>query len=162
MAKKVQKVYSFRVPGLFGDLSAEDAAKELEKIRSNYGELRPEYVVEDAKDENSILHDYFDWDDTSAAAKYRAQQARILINSIKVEIKTTKIKCNIRAYVNVVTDTNKMRTYVPINEVLADTTAYADLLAQAKEDMTSFVDKYKKINELNGVRIAMLKVLSGK
>ena len=162
MAKKAQKVYSFRVPGLFGNLSAEAAAKELEKIRSNHGELRPEYVVEDAKDENSVLHDYFDWDDTSAAAKYRAQQARILINSIKVEIKTTKVNCKIRAFVNVVTDTNKLRTYVPIHEVLTDTTAYADLLAQACEDMNIFIDKYDKIDELNGVKAAMLKVLNGK
>lgn len=162
MAKKPKKVYSFRVPGLFGNLSAEDAAKELEKIRSNHGELRPEYVVEDAKDENSILHDYFDWDDSSAAAKYRAQQARVLINNIKVEVKTTKVFCNVKAFVNVVTDTNKLRTYVPINEVLADNTAYADLLSQAKDDMSSFIDKYNRVSELSGVTKEMLKVLNSK
>lgn len=160
MAKKPKKVYSFRVPSLFGNLSAEDAAMELEKIRSNHGELRPEYVVEDAKDENSILHDYFDWDDTSAAAKYRAQQARVLINNIKVEIKTTKISCNVRAFVNVVTSTNKLRTYVPISETLTDDTAYSDLLAQAKDDMQSFIDKYDRVYELNSVKSEMLKILN--
>jgi hypothetical protein len=46
--------------------------EELEEVRhNNNGILIPEKVVEYAEDTNSALHNRFDWDDSSAAYKYR-------------------------------------------------------------------------------------------
>lgn len=47
--------------------------------------LRAADVVQAAKDENSILHNHFDWDDAVAAQQWRLVQARFLIRSVKVE-----------------------------------------------------------------------------
>ena len=42
----------------------------------NGGRVTPEEVIDAARRTDSPLHDYFDWDDTSAAHKYRIEQAR--------------------------------------------------------------------------------------
>jgi len=53
--------------------------EHLELIRRTHGELRPEAVLEDARNPNSPLHDYFTWDDKEAADQLRLLQARALI-----------------------------------------------------------------------------------
>lgn len=64
-------------------------AQRLERIaRRNGGILTPDAVIEDAQDKASPLHDQFTWDDTEAAKQWRLEQARSLIRSVKIEIKT--------------------------------------------------------------------------
>ena len=154
------KRYYFSVERLYGDLTAEVAAKELEKIQKKKGKILPEYVVEEAENENSPLHDVFEWDDTVAASRFRIQQARDLIRNIQVEIVTKKVNCDIRAFVNVKTQDDERRSYQPIKKAIADDTAYQDLLAQAKREMESFVTTYSQITELNDVKVEMLKALA--
>jgi hypothetical protein len=48
------------------------------------GLLRPEVVVEDARPAGSLLHGYFEWEDSIAALRYRREQARKMIQSIEV------------------------------------------------------------------------------
>jgi len=52
------------------------------------GNLTPDAVVEDARHKKSPLHEFFDWDDSEAAHKWRIEQARSLIRSVRVEIVT--------------------------------------------------------------------------
>lgn len=52
------------------------------------GSLTPNAVVEDAQDESSPLHAYFEWDDTEAARQWRLEQARALNRSVRVEVQT--------------------------------------------------------------------------
>ena len=51
------------------------------------GRLTPDEVVRAARPASSPLHDSFEWDDSKAGARWRQEQARILIRS--VEIRTT-------------------------------------------------------------------------
>jgi hypothetical protein len=55
--------------------------RELELIRraDESGRTRPEAVVEYARDPTTELHKHFEWNDGSAAASYRLDQARELI-----------------------------------------------------------------------------------
>lgn len=46
------------------------------------GELTPKDVVDDARNRNSPLHPFFEWDNTAAAEAYRLSQARGLIRSV--------------------------------------------------------------------------------
>lgn len=70
--------------------------QRLEAIRSrleqiaedNGGRITPDAVVRDAEDASSPLHNQFEWDDTEAAKKWRLEQARQLIRSVKVDIQT--------------------------------------------------------------------------
>jgi len=63
----------------------EDALKELKAIESRAGKLTPEQVVTVAADEASALHGCFTWDDSEAAAKWRLDEARAIIRSVRIE-----------------------------------------------------------------------------
>lgn len=55
---------------------------------ANGGRLTPDAVVEAASEPDSPLHPCFEWDDTEAAARYRLDQARTLIRSVRVVVRT--------------------------------------------------------------------------
>ena len=62
-------------------------AARLAKIAALHaGTLTPESVVEDARSAKSPLHDHFTWDDSEASAKWRLEEARQLIRSVRVDI----------------------------------------------------------------------------
>lgn len=54
----------------------------------NDGHLTPDAVVEAARDPDSILHPHFTWSDTEAAHKQRLSEARALIRSVRVIVRT--------------------------------------------------------------------------
>lgn len=62
------------------------ALAELEIV----GRFAPNDVVEAARDEDSPLHAFFEWDDSLAAEAHRVEQARRLIRSVRVEIVTSE------------------------------------------------------------------------
>ena len=74
------------------DAVAEVAATPsvIEAIRAleDHGRITPARVVEAARDPESPLHRYIDWDDTTAARKYRLVQARNLIRVVIVRMGT--------------------------------------------------------------------------
>lgn len=55
------------------------------------GNITPELVVRAAKSKDSPLHDYFDWDDKVAGGKWRIEQARELIRSVRIIVTSDKI-----------------------------------------------------------------------
>lgn len=67
--------------------------KRLAEIEeSNGGVLTPDAVVADARRKDSPLHDFFEWDAKKAAHAYWVIQARELITSIRIEVRTeTKV-----------------------------------------------------------------------
>lgn len=62
-----------------------EVEKALAEIAAS-GELIPDRVVEAARDPASALHAYFTWDNDEAAKRWRAEQARALIRSVKIEV----------------------------------------------------------------------------
>lgn len=160
MKKKKVTKYEFAVKDLYKNLSAEDAAKELDRIKEKYGSVTPENVLEESEDTSSVLHGIFCWDDTTAAKNYRLIQAKKLIANIKIIIINEKVEVPIRAYVNVRKESGAYRTYEPIHEVIHNDVAYKDLLLQSKAEMNSFVVKYSQIEELNAVKAEMLKAIN--
>jgi len=67
----------------------------------NNGDLTPDIVLGDAKDPASPLHQFFIWDNTEAAHKFRIIQASRLISAIAVIVKTNGDEQAIQAYVAV-------------------------------------------------------------
>lgn len=78
--------YEFSEGARFQPGAVKDAAEvgaHLEFLRQqSKGELTPEDVVQDARNPNSPLHSFFEWDDTAAAEQHRLQQARGLIKAV--------------------------------------------------------------------------------
>ena len=56
----------------------------VELAEANGGRITPEQVLEDARDPESPLHNYFEWDVETAARQYWLDQARTLIRSVKI------------------------------------------------------------------------------
>lgn len=153
--------FEFTVPALYkGKVTADEAAAELERIREKHGILRPEFVVEESREASAVLHRCFQWDDKAAAESYRKEQARKLIDSIQVVIVNSDVHYSVRAFVNVRPADDERRSYTPLTEAIHNEKMYADLLAQAKEEMSSFVTKYSQIQELNPVKAEMLKAIN--
>lgn len=57
--------------------------QHMEALRQQCkGEVTPQDVVADARNENSPLHPFFEWDDGEAAEQHRLGQARGLIRAV--------------------------------------------------------------------------------
>lgn len=73
--------------------SSQDAVrKRLEEIAARSGgRLTPQAVVMDATDPKSPLHTHFEWDVDKAAQRHWLDQARTLIRSVEVVVRTDRI-----------------------------------------------------------------------
>lgn len=110
-------------------MSFEIEIDELERIREeNGGLLTVASIVEAAKDEDSPLHKHFDWDDNTAAEKYREWQARALIQKCKITIEN-RPDTIVRAFVSVPSD-RKAGGYRSVHEVLDDAVLKESLLRE--------------------------------
>lgn len=88
-------------PGATTDPSA--VGRHIAMLKEQFkGELTPEDVLADAKNNNSPLHSFFEWDDSAAAHQHRLNQARGLIRTIvAVYTHDDKPATRMRAYVHI-------------------------------------------------------------
>lgn len=116
----------------------EDIKAALKKLERN-GMLRPDAVVEAARDVKSPLHTFFTWDDSEAAKKWREEQARQLIRSVKIEV-NAGVPTEIRAYVSLPADRENGGGYRPIQEVMNS----EFMRRQLAEDINRKVQSWEK------------------
>lgn len=132
-------------------------ATELKRLALvNGGLLTPIAVVDAARDPESPLHNSFEWDDNEAAHHYRLWQARQLI-SVAVRYEPVgKSTVAHRVFVSLTPDRTKEGPgYRLATTVLSDEGMRAQLLADARDDMRRFQQKYKSLTELARVFEAM-------
>lgn len=70
-------------------------AAEMQVIAEQKEVLLPEDVVEAARNPNSTMHSFFEWDDTEAARSFRLVQARWLIRSVEIVVERHDAKTTI-------------------------------------------------------------------
>lgn len=93
--------------------------KLLEKMaRRNGGVLMIDDVIEEAKDESSILHSHFEWDDSEAANSYRRDQARTLIQRCRITI-LAEDPTHVRAFISLPTDRSTGGGYRLVADVMS-------------------------------------------
>lgn len=85
------------------DRDANIVGQHLELLREQCkGELTPQDVLDDARNDNSPLHSYFEWNDGEAAEQYRLQQARGLIRAVvAVYVSDDRPAVRHKAYVHI-------------------------------------------------------------
>jgi hypothetical protein len=66
-------------------------ARELGRIYKKNKILTVNNVLREAKNKKNPLHDFYEWNDTSAAKKWREHQTRILINTVEIIVENKKI-----------------------------------------------------------------------
>lgn len=132
------------------DLYKADASKCYEEIQQIGDEVKPEQVLDKARDPKAELHKCFDWDDSSAAEKYRLQQARQVINHLIVikRDEEDEEKEPIQFRVMMKNDRTHDSGYKQTIVMVKDEDEYQKLLAQAYSELHSFKQKYSCLSEL--------------
>jgi len=129
---------------------------ELENIEKKWnGLLSAEIVLNEAKKENSPLHNWFDWEDSEAGEKWRFHQARMLINSVKVKITFDKGIGTYRKYLNVNVDMSNngkpQRFYVSTQRIMKTKTLREQVLKRAIREAEYWERTYREYQELNDI-----------
>ncbi len=151
--------YAFRENAHFqkGARSAREVAQvvgeHMEYLREQAGgKLTPDVVLEDARNPNSPLAPYFEWDDTEAARQYRIQQARGLIRSVVVRYRPTPDAPprTVRAFLS--TSDNEGRShYTPSIHVMTDEQMRARAIRKAWDELQAFRKRYEELSEFAGL-----------
>jgi len=101
-------------------LSDEEKAAILREIAEKHGgNLDPKDVVEEAKASSHPLHDYFEWRDKIAGEQFRIDQARALIRSVRIEVKTNSAPMRAPQWVRSPANGPDQRGYVEVTRVVA-------------------------------------------
>ena len=148
--------YQYRVKGLY-KAPAQVAGEVCEQLAKSETGLTPKALVDASRPKNAPLHGEFDWNDRSAAEKYREVQASgIIRNVILVDVSEEKERVIERSFVSAPGGNN---VYVPLRDALNNETWKNHLLEQAHGEMKAFIAKYGRLTKLAGVTDAMQKAL---
>jgi hypothetical protein len=131
---------SWKIPKFKAD--ANKAYEEISKLDS----ITPQNVVNLARNENSVLHDDFEWNDTIAGAKYRETQAREMI---RMFVFTPAEEHNEPTRVFQITQTATV--YEPVTMILQREDEYQTLLKRAKNELLAFKKRYENLVELETI-----------
>lgn len=121
----------------------------LEALRAEHGGLSAAIVHEAARPEDSPIHKWFEWDDASAAGKYRLVQARELLRAIVVMSDDAERPEPIRAFV-IVGEVGDLE-YDHIYVVMSDEEKRRQLLERAIREIRQLQHKYAGLKELASV-----------
>ena len=147
----MMKVYEKR-PGFYLKNSAQVIGEELDRINNKYGEIRPQTVVDESRDDDAVLHPEFEWCDPVAAETYRREQARKLLRAIFV-VEEDRPKTRAFECVKVVREEaeeprREERVFRTREEIMADPDARAELMARAIRDAVAFRHRFAELSEL--------------
>jgi len=149
----MKKIYKAKKGASFGDKDAQIIGKQINKIieKNKLKEISSKELLEDAKNTESPIHKYFDWNDTKAAEKYRLYQARLIINHVEITITTpSQQEIPVRAFLNIKNkDDNFKRVYVTIEKALSEEDLRIQILKQALYEIENWQQKYNVYTELS-------------
>lgn len=118
-------------------------------------ELGEEYslhdVVNKARNEDSEMHNIFEWNDVIAGEKYREIQAGKMVRNIVIvreEEKKTTEKSNVRYFVPT---GNRDNTYTTTKAFVIKQNGYEELLNRAYMELRAFKQKYQSLTELEEI-----------
>lgn len=123
----------------------------LKDLEEEHGALTPDLVVNAAADDESPLHEYFEWDDSLAGIRYRKIQARMLISAVKIEIMGQRTNAYTSVVASLEDDNQRNRRYISTEVALSDEEMTAQMIAGALKELTYWQMKYKSLTQLKGI-----------
>lgn len=158
MAERV--IYRMKNQALVGADRAQEIGDALARISAANGDrLRPEDIVEAARDPASPLHPFFEWDDQIAAEKYRVERARFLLRHIEMRVDATNDPALapsepvfVRKYHSVDVSPSDAeaedRRYVPLEVARSREDYWRQVIANAARELGYWRDKYRQYQSL--------------
>lgn len=114
------------------------------------GELEPVNVVDDARNPNSPLHSFFEWDDGAAAELHRLHQARGLIRSV-VAIYVTEEEPARRTKAFVHVPEQGSPHYRSADHAMSQRDTRALVLGRAWKELQDWKRRYKDLAEFAAI-----------
>lgn len=167
----MKPIYKFhQASHISGDAQA--VGERLDALREHNNGLTPDVVVSDARKPGSVLHPFFEWDDTKAAERYRLDQAGGLIRAVQVvfieeppaperEVSVSSEPAaaaqpsrTVRAFVAIQRG-DGARAYESTERAMADAEMRQQVIARAHGELDSVSRKYRELQELAGVFTAL-------
>lgn len=133
-------------PG-FGLFKA-DAQKVADEIMEIGDEVKPEQILEKARDKTTELHKCFEWNDSVAAEKYRLHQARTIVCQLVIKEAEEKPDATPKRIFH---RTETTGGYKSVEFILQDQTEYEKLLEMARSELRAFKAKYHSLSEFKEI-----------
>lgn len=139
-------------PGSQRTARGTDAQKVADEIFEISDTPTADEIVDMASDPGKESYKLFDWDDAVAGPKWRKEQARLVMRSLKVEfiyesdldVEPRKFTPCKLFYGDPVND----KGFVAITKIMEDKGMYEKLLERAKIEIKSYRKKYSILKEL--------------
>ncbi len=128
----------------------------LTAIRDERGSLTPALVVDTARDPEHPLHSRFEWDDTTAAEKWRLEQAGQLLRIVTLPRDATRAH-DLRAFVAVKGQDSRSSDYIPTEEAMADEFTRRLVLADMNREWRQLKKRYEHMAEFASLILSDLK-----
>lgn len=134
---------------------------EISRLTDIYESVSKEELVDFARDSDSPLHSFFDWNNRSAAEKYRQSQAGYMFRMIQIEVRVSKAIVVPMNIVSSIKDEVGNRRYIPTQLAVADTTNREFIVKEAWRGLLGWVTRYEAFMEsepvFRNVRLALRK-----
>ncbi len=132
-------------------------APVLDQIIEKHGCLKPKFLVEEGRSPKSPLHEFFTWDDSTAAELHRQEEARQIIRSIRVI--RTDIPLSeqpiIRKFMSVQASDDETRfegsAYLGVDQIMESKDYQQQTLNFAMEELNGWKARYDGIQEFFGI-----------
>lgn len=142
----------------FERLHKADAQKVAEEIMAIGESATPAQILDKARDNATELHKCFEWDDTSAAEKYRLDQARQVVRHLVIRETIREDKPPIRFFFKA----ERGGGYQSTKAIVKNQDRYQALLSNALRDLDALRVKYHSLTELESVFDAIEELMRGK
>lgn len=150
-ARKAPKViYKAAPASRLSDRDARVIGPICESLARAKGVVRAEDLLSVARDPDSPVHRFFEWDDSAAAEKYRLDQARHLMRSYVVVMTKSEVSQDVRGLQFV----DSRGGYVPSSVVFTDADLTREVVAAAKREAEHWFRRHQKLRsvaELEGI-----------
>lgn len=122
------------------------------------GDVTAEAVVKAAHSQNCPLHEYFEWDNQTAAGLYREGQAREMIQSVRVRFVSNGQEYATRAYnISVRKQENSLPREVPVTNVLPHP---VEQLLESVRELDAWRLKYAHLRMMRRVGDVLVPVMN--
>lgn len=157
--RKPKPVFRVRKGSRLQDRDAAILGKEFTRLEKT-SPLTPQRLVSEAESRDSVLHGYFEWNNSQAAEQYRLSQARHLLAAVVVVYDRPEGEVEVRGWYNVrQVDNGGERVYASLDKVEETPLLRAQVVAQAKKTLDYWLATYAKYEELFPVTEAIRQAL---
>lgn len=129
---------------------ATKCANEIMEICEELESATPQQILEKAKDSSTELHKCFTWDNSEAAEKWRVQEARTIVRSLKI-VEEKPDKKPEPTTIRVFYKTDNESGYKPTKLILKKPDEYKMLVERCRSELLSIKQKFQNISEFDEI-----------